>query len=375
MTDLVASGPSDPVPLRIGLIGVGVISAQYFATLPSLPGLRLVAVADLDEGRAAQVAQEQGVESRSVDALLASDDIDAVLNLTIPAAHVEVGLRVLESGMHVYAEKPLALRPADAAAMLERAAQLGLRVGSAPDTVLGTGIQTARRLIDDGVIGQVLTADAHWSAPGHERWHPNPFFFYQPGGGPLLDMGPYYLTALVTMLGPVVRVSGVSIRSPRKRSVALGPRAGEAVTVAVDTGVSGILEHASGAVSRVSFSFDTWATRVPLFEVHGTAGSIAVPDPNRFDDPVQAWTKDTGEWRTVVPNAGYAGAGRGYGLADMAHAILTGRPHRASGDLAQHVLEIMDAIPRSSAEHAVIGLATTVERPAAVPEGATPDSW
>ena len=361
-------------PFRIGVIGVGVISAQYFASLPSLPNLRLVAVADLDEKRAAEVAAEQGVESRTVDALLTSDDIDAVLNLTIPAAHVEVGTKALENGKHVFAEKPLALKPADAAPMLALAAERGLRVGSAPDTVLGTGIQTARRLIDDGAIGQVLTADAHWSAPGHERWHPNPFFYYQPGGGPLLDMGPYYLTALVTMLGPVVRVTGVSIRSPRERSVGTGPRAGEAVPVAVDTGVSGILEHASGAVSRVSFSFDTWETRMPLFEVHGTAGTIAVPDPNRFDDPVEAWTVETGEWRPVEPNAGYAGAGRGYGLADMAHAIATDRPHRASGELAQHVLEIMDAIPRSSAEHRVIELTTTVERPAVVPEGATPDS-
>lgn len=367
--------PSASTPLRIGLIGVGVISGQYFASLPSLPNLRLVAVADLDERRAAEVAAEQGVEARSVDALLGSDDIDAVLNLTIPAAHVEVGLAALEAGKHVYAEKPLALRPSDAVSLLERAGQLGLRVGSAPDTVLGTGIQTVRRLIDDGAIGQVLTADAHWSAPGHERWHPNPFFYYQPGGGPLLDMGPYYLTALVTMLGPVVRVSGVSIRSPRERTVSTGPRAGEPVPVAVDTGISGILEHASGAVSRVSFSFDTWATRVPLFEVHGTTGSIAVPDPNRFDDPVEAWTEATGEWRPVPPNAGYRGAGRGYGLADMAHAIATDRPHRASGELAQHVLEIMDAVTRSSAEHAVITLTTTVPRPEAVPEGATPDSW
>ncbi|WP_375388189.1 Gfo/Idh/MocA family protein [uncultured Amnibacterium sp.] len=362
-------------PLRIAVIGVGVISAQYFASLPRLPGLRLVAVADLDMGRAAEVAAEQGVEARTVDELLASDDVDAVLNLTIPAVHVEVGTRILEAGKHVYAEKPLALSPDEAAPMLALAAERGLRVGSAPDTVLGTGVQTVRRLIDDGAIGQVLTADAHWSAPGHERWHPAPFFYYQPGGGPLLDMGPYYLTALVTLLGPVVRVSGVSIRSPRERTVATGPRAGEAVPVAVDTGVSGILEHASGAVSRVSFSFDTWATRAPLFEVHGTAGSIAVPDPNTFDLPVEAWTTETGEWRTVAANAGYADAGRGYGLADMAHAIATDRPHRASGELAQHVLEIMDAIPRSSAEHAVITLTTTVDRPAAVPQGATPDSW
>ena len=362
-------------PLRIGVIGVGVISAQYFEAFPRLPGLRLVAVADLDLDRARQVAEEQGVRASSVDELLAADDVDAVLNLTIPAAHVEVGLRALEAGKHVYAEKPLALDPAEGARLLAAAEQRGLRVGSAPDTVLGTGIQTARRLVDDGAIGQVLTAEASWSAPGHERWHPNPFFYYQPGGGPLLDMGPYYLTALVTMLGPVVRVSGVSIRSPRERSVATGPRAGEPVPVAVDTGVSGILEHASGAVSRVSFSFDTWATRAPLFELHGTTGSIAVPDPNNFADPVEVWTVEDQEWRTVAPNAGYEGAGRGYGLADMAHAIATGRPHRASGELAFHVLEVMEAVATAGREHTVVDVRSRVDRPALVPGGARPGTW
>ena len=247
----------------------------------------------------------------------------------------------------MYAEKPLALKPEDAAPMLELAAQRGLRVGSAPDTVLGTGIQTARRLIDDGTIGQVLTADAHWSAPGHERWHPNPFFYYLPGGGPLLDMGPYYLTALVTMLGPVVRVSGVSIRSPRERTVGTGPRAGEAVPVSVDTGVSGILEHAGGAVSRVSFSFDIVGD--PHAAVRGaTAPRARSRCPTRTASTTR-WrrgpTADQ-EWHTVEPNAGYAGAGRGYGLADMAHAIETDRPHRASGALALHVLEIMAALHR-----------------------------
>jgi predicted dehydrogenase len=364
-------------PLRVGVIGVGVISAQYFASFPRLPGLKLVAVADLDLARAKAVAVEQGVAAMSVDELLASDEVDAVLNLTIPAAHVEVGTRALNAGKHVFAEKPLALSVPEGRPFLDLAAELGLRVGSAPDTVLGTGIQTARQLLDDGVVGQPVSAAAAWSSPGHERWHPAPAFYYQPGGGPLLDMGPYYLTALVTLLGPVERVSGVGRRSPRERSIATGPNVGTAIPVTIDTTVTAILEHLGGAVSTVSLSFDNWATKAPrpLFELYGTEGTIAVPDPNRFDDPVEVFTSDAEDWRIVPPSGGYAGAARGYGLADMARAIETDRPHRASGELALHVLEIMDAVAASSERHGSVKLETTVPRPEAVPEGATPESW
>ena len=362
-------------PLRIGIIGVGKISEQYFAELPKLPGIELVAVADLDEARAAGVAAEQGVESLSVDALLADPRIDAVLNLTIPAAHVEIGTRALAAGKHVYAEKPLALAPSEAVEMLELARRTGLRVGSAPDTVLGTGVQTARAVLDAGMIGTPVGATAFWVSPGHELWHPAPQFYYQPGGGPLFDMGPYYVTALVTLLGPVVRVSGAVGRSNRQRVVATGPRAGESLSVAVDTHITAILEHASGVSSTLTVSFDVWASRIPNIEVYGTSGTISVPDPNRFSDPVQVWTSTEPEWREIPPSAGYTDAGRGFGLADMARAIETGRPHRASGELAFHVLEIMDAIIRSGHEHRVIELESTASRPEPVPGGATPDSW
>jgi predicted dehydrogenase len=362
-------------PLKIGIIGVGKISEQYFAELPKLPGLELVAVADLDEARAAEVAAEQGVESLSVDALLADPRIDAVLNLTIPAAHVEIGTRALAAGKHVYSEKPLALAPAEAVEMLALAGRAGLRVGSAPDTVLGTGVQTARAVLDAGVIGNPVGANAFWVSPGHELWHPAPQFYYEPGGGPLFDMGPYYLTALVTLLGPVVRVSGAIGRSDRERVVATGPRAGESIAVAVDTHVTAILEHASGVSSTLTVSFDVWASRIPNIEVYGTSGTISVPDPNRFSDPVQVWTSAEPDWREVPPSAGYADAGRGYGLADMARAIETGRAHRASGELAFHVLEIMDAIIRSGHEHRVIELESTASRPEPVPAGAAPDTW
>ncbi|SFN36994.1 Gfo/Idh/MocA family protein [Mycetocola miduiensis] len=362
-------------PLRVGVIGVGHISAQYFEQFPALPGIRLVAVADLSAERAAAVAAEQGVRALGVDELIADPDVDMVLNLTIPAAHAEIGIRALKAGKHVYGEKPLALSPDEGAPLLALAAERGLRVGSAPDTVLGTGVQTARRLLDDGAIGEPVAAAVHWSAAGHERWHPAPQFYYQPGGGPLFDMGPYYLTSLVTLFGPVLRVSGTSRRSVRERSIATGPLAGTAIAVEVDTHINALLEHADGVTATVTMSFDVWATKTPLFEVYGTSGTLAVPDPNQFSEPVSLYTADEPGWTTVEASVGYRDAGRGYGLADMARAIETDRPHRASGELAFHVLEIMDAVLRAGREHRVVELSSTVKRPEAVPEGATPDSW
>ena len=361
--------------LNIGIIGVGTISAQYFAEFPKLEGLHVVAVADINEARAAEVAAEHDVEVLTVDALLADPRIDAVLNLTIPVAHVDIAMRALRAGKHVYGEKPLALDPEEAAPMLELAREHGLRVGSAPDTVLGTGVQTARALLDSGSIGEPVAAAVRWSSPGHELWHPAAQFYYQPGGGPLFDMAPYYLTTLVTLLGPVIRVSGVATRSNRERTIATGDEAGSSVPVNVDTHVSAILEHTNGVTSTLTVSFEVWASRAPLFELYGTKGTIAVPDPNRFSDPVGVWTVETPEWTKMPASAGYADAGRGVGLADMAHAIETGRPHRASAELAFHVLEIMDAVLRAASEHRVIEITSTVARPESVPFGATPSTW
>lgn len=362
-------------PLNVGVVGVGNISRQYFDQFPLLPNLALTAVADLDLDRASAVAAEHGTEALTVDALIADPRIDVVLNLTIPAAHTEIALRALDAGKHVYGEKPLALATADARPVLALAEQKGLRVGSAPDTVLGTGIQTARALLDDGRIGRPVGAAVAWSAPGHELWHPAPAFYYQPGGGPLFDMGPYYLTSLVTFFGPVVRVSGAVGRSERERTVATGPLAGTAIPVDVDTHVTAILEHASGVISTVTVSFEVWASKSPLFEVYGTDGTIAVPDPNQFSAVAAIATSDDRSWREVPVTAGYADAGRGVGLADLARAVETGRPHRASGELAFHVLEIMESIIVAGRSHEVVTLASTAVRPEPVPLGARPQDW
>jgi predicted dehydrogenase len=354
-------------PLRIGIIGAGAISGAYLDTFPRLPGLRVTAVADLDPGRAAAAAAKAGpdVAARTVEELLAAPDVDAVLNLTIPAAHTEIALAALAAGKHVYGEKPLATTREEAARLLAASEAAGLRVGCAPDTVLGTGTQTARKAVDDGLIGRPVAATAFMTCPGHEHWHPDPEFYYQPGGGPLLDMGPYYLTALVHLLGPVVRVTGAASRPHAEREVATGAKAGQRFPVAVDTHITGVLEHADGALSTLVMSFDVHAARLPHIEVHGTGGSLSVPDPNGFAGPVELFPAGAGagEWTALTPSAGYPDAARGYGLADLARGLATDRPHRASAELAQHVLDVMLSLLDAARTGASVPVGSTCERP------------
>jgi len=359
---------------RVGIVGTGVISGTYLDHLAVLPGVEVVAVADLEVERAKVVAAKwPGVRAVRSDELAADPDVDVVLNLTIPAAHAPVSLAALEAGKHVYGEKPLATHRAEAEPLLAMAAATGLRIGCAPDTVLGTGTQTARAALDRGDIGVPTAATASFVTPGHERWHPAPEFYYQAGGGPLLDMGPYYLTALVTLLGPVRRVIGRAGRAHEERTIQTGPRAGSTFGVDIPTHVTGVLEHESGALTTVLMSFDVWATRMPRIEVYGTEGTLSVPDPNTFDGEVEIWTPQADEWRPMPVAGGYAGAGRGVGVADLARAVRTGEPHRASGSLAFHVLDVMESLLEAAAGDRPVEVASTVDRPAAVPLGATPD--
>jgi predicted dehydrogenase len=354
-------------PVNVGIVGVGAISAQYLASLPRLPQLRLVAVADLDAARAAAVAAEYpGVRACSVDELLADPRIDVVLNLTIPATHASIALRAIAAGKDVYGEKPLAATTAEARQVLDAAAEAGVRVGCAPDTVLGTGIQTARKAIDDGLIGAPVAATATMVTPGHERWHPNPDFYYSAGGGPLLDMGPYYVTALVTLLGPVTGVVGAASHLRSARTIGSGPRQGELVPVSIDTHVTGILTHESGAISTLLMSFDAVATTAAPIEVHGDAGSLAVPDPNVFGGTVRHFPLSGDDWEELPVSAGYRDSGRGFGLADFAETPADAEP-RAGGRLAFHVLDVLESVLRSAASGRVESIRSTVERPAAVP--------
>lgn len=353
-------------PVRVGIIGCGKIAGQYLESFRRLQDVILVAVADLDPARAQAVADAYpGVRAVPVDALLADDDVDLVLNLTIPAAHAGVALRAIAAGKHVYGEKPLAATTAEACEVLDAARAAGVLVGCAPDTVLGTGIQTARKAIDDGLIGAPVAATAVMLTPGHERWHPDPDFYYQPGGGPLLDMGPYYISALVTLLGPVSSVIGAASAGRSERTIGSGPREGQAVPVAVDTHVTGVLVHTSGAISTLVMSFDAVQSTSANIEVHGQQGSLAVPDPNHFDGDVRLFALGAADWVTLPVSAGYLGSGRGCGIADLA-ATPPGEEPRAGGTLAFHVLEIMESLLDSAHTGRAVAIRSTAERPPAV---------
>jgi len=357
-------------PLNVGIIGCGKIISQYLETLARLDDVRLIAVADIDASRAAAVAESvPGVRALTVDEILAAGDIAVIVNLTIPAAHAEVSLRIIAAGKSVYVEKPLTSTTAEARGVLAAAAEAGVFVGCAPDTVLGTGIQTARRAIDDGVIGSPISATATMVTPGHERWHPNPDFYYVAGGGPLLDMGPYYITALVTLLGPVARVMGAASATRSTRTISNGDRDGEVIPVSTPTHVTGVLVHESGAISTIVTSFDAVATTASNIEVHGELGTLGVPDPNHFAGDVRLWALGDTEWSTLPVSAGYSGASRGYGLADMAWTSSDGRlgGSRANGALAFHVLEVMESLLHSAETFESATITSTVERPSAVP--------
>lgn len=348
---------------RVGIVGLGNISRQYLSTLSRLNALRVAAVADLDHSRAEAIARTHEVRALTVDDLLVADDVDVLLNLTTPASHGEVALKAIAAGKWIYGEKPLATTLRDAHAVMATASQAEVRVGCAPDTVLGTGVQTARKAIDDGHIGAPRSATAMMMVPGHEHWHPNPDFYYQQGGGPLLDMGPYYITALIHLLGPVESVVGMASRPQPSRTIHSGPRAGEVIPVHVDTHVVGILRHASGAISTLVMSFDAVGTRSRSIEVHGDLGSMSVPDPNTFSGEVSLLALESKQWVSVPPSAGYRDASRGFGLADM----VAGEHDRATGQVALHVLEVMLGILGAGRTGAAIAITSTCNPGPTVP--------
>ncbi|HWV21171.1 MAG TPA: Gfo/Idh/MocA family oxidoreductase [Devosia sp.] len=348
----------------IGIIGLGNISAAYLKASQDFPVLDIRAVADMNPAAAKARADEFGLKAVDLDAIFTDPSIDIILNLTIPKAHVEVGLRAIEAGKHVYSEKPLGIVFAEGKKLVEAAKAKNLRVGSAPDTFLGGSHQTSRRLVDEGALGQLVGGTAYFMCPGHERWHPNPAFYYEAGGGPMLDMGPYYITDLVNLLGPVAKVSGFGTKLRDTRTITSKDRNGEIIPVHVATHVSGTLVFHNGAVVQVTMSFDVAGHKHVPLEIYGTEASLIVPDPNHFGGQIQLLEKG-GEWTDIATDMPYAeGNYRSIGLADMAHAILEGRPHRCNGDLALHVLEVMEAFETSSTSGRVIDITTPAERPA-----------
>jgi predicted dehydrogenase len=357
-------------PVNVGIIGTGNISSIYLENSKRFENFNVAACADLFVDRAQARAAEYGVpKAYSVDELLADPAIEAVINLTIPRAHGEVGLRAIEAGKHVYNEKPLALTRDEGRALLDAAAAKGLRVGCAPDTFLGGGLQTCRKLIDEGAIGQPVAATAFMLSHGPETWHPDPDFFYQPGAGPMFDMGPYYLTALISLLGPVRRVTGSARISFPERQITSKPKHGAMIQVNTPTHVAGVLDFHQGTVATLVTSFDVWGANVPRIEIYGSEGSLSVPDPNTFGGPVLLRKAGEREWTEVPVAFGYTANSRGLGVADMLQATRSGRPHRASGQLAYHVLDLMHAFHDASREGRHIELQSTCDRPAPMATG------
>ena len=359
-------------PLKVGIIGCGNIFNAYVKGIRLFPILNLAACADIDRSRADAKAAEHGLQAMTVDALLADPTIQIVVNLTIPAVHAEVSLAAIEAGKNVHSEKPFAIVRSDGQRILAAARAKGVLVGCAPDTFFGGGLQTVRKLIDDGWIGQPVAATAFMLGHGMEHWHPNPEFFYKVGGGPMFDMGPYYLTALVHLLGPVSRVTGSARISFPERLVTSQPNYGQRIKVETPTHIASVLDFASGAVGTLITSFDVWSHNLPRIEIYGSEGSLSVPDPNTFGGPVRVRRAGAQDWNEIPLTHGYIENSRGIGVADMAYALVYGRKHRASGALAYHVLDLMQSFHEASASGHHVTLESQCERPAALPLGLLP---
>ncbi|MCE9591762.1 MAG: Gfo/Idh/MocA family oxidoreductase [Planctomycetes bacterium] len=359
--------------VRVGIIGCGNISSSYLTNARKFPILEVMTLADLDVERAKARAREFSVpKACSVAELLADETIEIVINLTIPAVHAEVALQCIAAGKHVISEKPLAVTREDGKKVLAAAKKAKLRVGGAPDTFLGAGHQLARKLLDDGAIGRPVAATAYMMSHGHESWHPDPEFYYKPGGGPMFDMGPYYITDLLQILGPARRVSGIASIAIPERTITSKPKHGTKIKVETPDHVTGNIEFENGCIATVITSFATWYGQYysPI-TIFGTEGTLMVPDPNGFDGEVKVWRNDKHQGKEFqpVPFVHRLGYGRSVGAADMAYAIRSGRPHRASGEQAYATLDIMEGFldaSRTGKNHVV---KAKYDRPAPLPPG------
>jgi len=363
--------------LGVGIIGCGNISTTYFSLAPLFKGLNVLACTDLNMNAAELRAQEYGVKAQTIDELLANDALDIIVNLTIPDAHYSVSRRILEAGKHVYSEKPLVLSLEEGEELRRIASGKGLSVGCAPDTFLGGAHQLARAYIDKGGIGRVTSGTCHVMSPGMEMWHPNPDFFFLPGGGPILDLGPYYIANLINLIGPVKRVAALTSMASDTRTITSQPRAGQVIPVRTPTNIHALLDFHSGATITLSASWDVWSHRHANMELYGTEGSLFVPDPNFFGglveasgrnkdiQPVEGWDHPFGvdnQEHANGPRANYRTAG----LADMAVAILEGRDARCSLERALHGVDVMTAILKSGETGQFVTLSTTCTQPAAL---------
>ena len=359
--------------VRVGVVGCGNISGIYLKNMTGLfEILDVEACTDLVPERAQAAAEEYGIEAVTPEELYADPEIEIVLNITIPQAHHAVAMNAVNAGKSVHGEKPITLTREQGKELLAAAKARGVLVGNAPDTFMGGGIQTCRKLIDDGLIGDPIAATAFMLCPGHESWHPDPEFYYRVGGGPMLDMGPYYLTALVSLMGPVSRVTGSARITHTERTITSEKKCGKKIHVEVPTHVAGILDFADGAIATLVTSFDVHAHTTPHIEIYGTQGTLLVPDPNTFGGPVKVKQAGAEEWSEHPLTHIHTENSRGIAVADMAYALRTGRPHRATGEMAYHVLDIMHAVHDASATGAHVDIESTCQRPAPLPTDLLP---
>ena len=363
--------------LGVGIVGCGNISEAYMHLGPLFSDLKILACADINREAARAMADKHGLRADTVSELLVANDLDIIVNLTIPDVHFAVSRDILNAGKHVYSEKPLALTTADGLALKALADKKNLRVGCAPDTFLGGAHQLARRTVDNGDVGKIIAGTCHVMNHGMEHWHPNPDFFYKVGGGPVLDIGPYYVANLINLIGPVARVGALTNATSPTRTITSEPRSGETIPVDTPTNIHALLEFKVGALVTLSASWDVWAHRHKPMELYGTEGSLYVPDPNFFGGEVLATRRGdeaepvaTWDHPFSIPNQEHASGKlanyRTAGLADMARAIGQGRDHRCSLDRTLHGLEVMTAILQSGEEKRFVDLQTTCERPAAL---------
>lgn len=355
-------------PVKIGVIGCGNISKVYLENARKFDIIELIGCADINEDAAARAAEEHATSAFSVDELINHPEVELIVNLTIPAAHAAVTLQALASGKHVHCEKPLATRLEDGRKILETAKAKNLSVGCAPDTFLGGGQQTCRKMLDDGWIGRPIAGTAFFMWHGAESWHPNPKFFYEPGGGPMFDVGIYPLTAMIALLGPVKKVSAITCKGFETRVYRNAEKKLDEIPVEVPTTYAGTLQFACGAVITLNASFDVWGHKHSWMELYGTEGSMVLPNPNFFGGAPEI-KRGKGEWGTVPLTHIYNDNSRLIGAVDLAYSIRTGRPARCSAELAYHVLEVMFAYEKSSESGQHIELESTCERPAALPLG------
>lgn len=374
--------------MNVGVIGCGAICGIYISNIQNhFDNVEVVACSDLYMDKAEAIKEKFGIKKACTNEELLDDpEVDIVLNLTVPAVHYELNKNILRHGKHLYCEKPLAMTAAEATEIVELGKELGLRVSDAPDTFLGPGIQTVRKLLDDGVIGEVCGFTANLCTPGHESWHPSPMFYYEPGGGPMRDMGPYYLTSLISLLGPVEEVSCYTSVNFKTRDIK-----GTIIEPSLPTHYVGILKLRSGIFGNINMSWDVWNTQLPRLEIYGTKGMITLPDPNMTDGPVYVFlAKDFMEEMNTIPREktgervgflygparekyyqevplAYRGSGnmRGIAACEMAMAISEGRPHRASGEMAAHVVDILNSLEEAAEKHSIVKLSTSFEIPEA----------